>query len=42
MLSIEIIGVLGSLFGFLVYGLVRTQLASRQAKADQKIAWEGR
>ena len=42
MLSIEIIGVLGSLFGFLVYGLVRTQLAIRQAETEQKVAWEGR
>jgi hypothetical protein len=42
MLSIEIIGVLGSLFGFLIYGLVKTQLASRQAETKQKIAWEGR
>jgi hypothetical protein len=36
MLSLEIVGVLGALFGFLVYGMVRTQLARRQAEAKQK------
>ncbi len=38
MLSLEIIGVLGALFGFLVYGMVRTQLARREAEAKQKAA----
>jgi hypothetical protein len=42
MLSIEIIGVLGTLFGLLVYGMARTRLARRQPEAEQKIAWEGR
>jgi hypothetical protein len=42
MLSIEIIAVLGVVYGLLVYGLVRARLASRQAEAEQKIAWEGR
>jgi hypothetical protein len=42
MLSLEIIGVLGSLFGLLVYGMVRTRLAIRQTEPEQKIAWEGR
>ncbi len=36
MLSLEIIGVLGALFAFLVYGMVRTQLARRQAEAKRK------
>lgn len=36
MLSLEIIGVLGALFAFLVYGMVRTQLARREAEAKQK------
>jgi hypothetical protein len=36
MLSLEIIGVLGALFGFLVYGMVRTQLARREAETKQK------
>jgi Na+-translocating ferredoxin:NAD+ oxidoreductase RnfG subunit len=35
-LTLEIIGVLGALFGFLVYGMVKTQLARRQAEAKQK------
>jgi hypothetical protein len=42
MLSIEIIGVLGTLFGLLAYGLVKVRLANRQSEAEQKIAWEGR
>jgi hypothetical protein len=42
MLSIEIIAVLGVVYGLLVYGLVRARLASRQAETKQKIAWEGR
>lgn len=33
---LEIIGVLGGLFGFLVYAMVRTQLARRRAEAEQK------
>ncbi|MGB3903873.1 MAG: hypothetical protein WBB22_03035 [Anaerolineae bacterium] len=36
MLSLEIIGVLGALFAFLVYGMVRTQLARREAEARQE------
>ncbi len=36
MLSLEIIGVLGALFAFLVYGMVRAQLARREAQAKQK------
>jgi len=36
MLSLEIIGVLGALFGLLVYGMVRTQLARREGEARQK------
>jgi hypothetical protein len=36
MLSLEIIGVLGALFGFLVFGMVRTQLARREAEAKQR------
>ena len=36
MLSLEIIGVLGALFAFLVYGMVRTQLARREAEASRK------
>jgi hypothetical protein len=33
MLSLEIIGVLGALFGLLVHGMVRSQLRSREAEA---------
>ncbi len=36
MLSLEVIGVLGALFAFLVYGMVRTQVARRQAEAKRK------
>jgi len=35
MLSLEIIGVLGALFAFLVYGMVRSQVARREAEAKQ-------
>jgi hypothetical protein len=35
MLSLEIIGVLGALFGLLVYGIVRTHLAKKEAEAKQ-------
>ena len=35
-MSLEIIGVLGGLFGFLVFAMVRTTLARRQAEAEQK------
>jgi Na+-translocating ferredoxin:NAD+ oxidoreductase RnfG subunit len=34
---LEIIGVLGALFAFLVYAMVRTQIARRQAEAQQKV-----
>jgi Na+-translocating ferredoxin:NAD+ oxidoreductase RnfG subunit len=34
--TLEIIGVLGALFGFLVYGMVKTQLARRQVEAKQE------
>ena len=36
MLTLEMIGVLGALFGFLVYGMVRTQLARREAKVRRE------
>ncbi len=36
MLSLEIIGVLGALFAFLVYGMVRTQVARREAETKRK------
>lgn len=36
MLSLEMIGVLGALFAFLVYGMVRTQLARRRAEVKRK------
>ncbi len=36
MLSLEVIGVLGALFALLVYGMVRTQVARRQAEAKRK------
>jgi hypothetical protein len=36
MLSLELIGVLGALFGFLVLGMVRTQLAAREARDAQR------
>jgi hypothetical protein len=32
--SLEIIGVMGTLFGFLVYAMVRTQVAKRDARAE--------
>ncbi len=35
-MSLEIIGVLGALFAFLVYAMVRTQLAKREAEARRK------
>ena len=37
MLSLEIIGVLSGLFGFLVWGMVRTHLARQQAEADRGV-----
>lgn len=37
MLSLEIIGVLGALFGFLVYGMVRMQLGRRRAEAKRRV-----
>jgi hypothetical protein len=37
MLSLEIIGVLGALFAFLVYAMARTQLARRKAVSEQRI-----
>jgi len=36
MLTLEIIGILGALFVFLVYGMVRTQLARREAQAEKR------
>ena len=37
MLSLEIIGVLGALFGLLVYSMVKTQLARRKLhQAEEK------
>jgi len=36
MLSLELIGVLGGLFGFLVLTMVRTQLAGREAREAQR------
>jgi hypothetical protein len=36
MLSLEIIGVMGALFAFLVYGMVRTQAARRVAHTEHK------
>ena len=37
MLSLEIIGVLGALFGLLVYSMVKTQLAKRRLhQAEEK------
>ena len=41
MLSLEIIGVLGALFGLLVYGMVSTQLAKRRTEKAQREASEG-
>lgn len=35
-MTLEITAVLGALFGFLVYGMVKTQLARRQAEAKQR------
>lgn len=37
MLPLEMIGVLGALFAFLVYAMVRTQLAKREAEATRKV-----
>jgi hypothetical protein len=36
MLSLEIIGVMGALFVFLVYAMVRTQVARREAEAERR------
>jgi hypothetical protein len=36
MVSLELIGVLGALFAFLVLAIVRTQLARREVKARQR------
>ncbi|HUV72780.1 MAG TPA: hypothetical protein VMW79_00595 [Anaerolineae bacterium] len=36
MLSLEIIGVLGALFAFLVLAMVRTELARRETKAQER------
>jgi hypothetical protein len=36
MLSLEIIGVLGALFAFLVYGMVRTTMAKREAEERRR------
>lgn len=36
MLSLEIIGILGGLFAFLVYGMVRTSLAKREASEQRR------
>jgi len=36
MLSLELIGVLGALFAFLVLAMVRTQVARREVKARQR------
>ncbi|MCJ7621791.1 MAG: hypothetical protein MUP64_16425 [Anaerolineae bacterium] len=36
MVSLELIGVLGALFVFLVLAVVRTQLARREVKARQR------
>ena len=38
MLSLEIIGVLGTLFGLLVYSMVKTQLARRKLHHAEKKA----
>jgi hypothetical protein len=38
MLSLELIGVLGVLYAGLVYALVRTQLAKREAAAGREVA----
>lgn len=35
-MSLEMIGILGALLGFLVYGMVRTQLARREAAVERK------
>lgn len=37
MLSLEMIAVLGALFGFLVYGMVRMQLSKRRAEAKHRV-----
>jgi hypothetical protein len=36
MLSLELIGVLGALFVFLVLAMVRTQVARREVKAQRR------
>jgi hypothetical protein len=36
MLSLEIVGVMGTLFAFLVYAMIRTQVAKRDARAEQR------
>ena len=37
MLSLEMIGVLSVLYALLVWGMVRSQLASRHAEADRGV-----
>jgi hypothetical protein len=37
MLSLEMIGVMGGLFGFLVYAMVRTQAARRVSQREHKV-----
>jgi lysylphosphatidylglycerol synthetase-like protein (DUF2156 family) len=36
MLSLEIVGIMGALFAFLVYAMVRTQATKKEANAQQK------
>jgi hypothetical protein len=36
MLSLEIVGVMGALFAFLVYAMIRTQVARRDARAERR------
>jgi hypothetical protein len=36
MLSLEMIGVMGALFVFLVFAMVRTQVARREAEAQRR------
>lgn len=37
MLSLEMIAVLGALFGILVYGMLRMQLSKRRAEAKHRV-----
>jgi hypothetical protein len=36
MLTLEMVGIMGALFAFLVYAMIRTQVARKDARAEQR------